>query len=199
MLKVQTTWRIQVAAPELHHGFTTQGQPWRLGHGLGHILGNSRTCGGRRLPPGASPSCRQLSDECMDVAAGEAEAINRQTLRSKGGANRARNRPGRPAWADRPRPVLAWFGPVSLPDASRSVVDLLPYACGPLTSSSPWFRQSSLSCKLQHLLSRSLEFSGFMLRSLGPLESCSWGVLTCVGLHDLLLKCLMNLSRKSPL
>jgi hypothetical protein len=70
----------------------------------------------------------------------EAEAINRQAPRSKGGANRARNRPGRPAWADRPRPVSAWFGPVSLPDASQSIVDLLPYACGPLTSSSPRFK-----------------------------------------------------------
>jgi hypothetical protein len=66
MLKVQTTWRNQVAAPELHHGFTTQGQPWRLGHGLSHLLGNSRTRGGRRLPPGASPSSRRLSDEWMD-------------------------------------------------------------------------------------------------------------------------------------
>jgi hypothetical protein len=129
----------------------------------------------------------------------EAEAINRRAPRSKGGADRAQNRPGRSAWADRSRPVSAWFGPVSLPDASRSIVDLFPYACGPLTSSSPWFRQSSLSRKLQHLLSRSLEFSDFMLRSLGPLESCSCGVLTCVEVHDLLLKCLMNLSRKSPL
>jgi hypothetical protein len=66
MLKVQTTWQIQVTAPELHHGFTTQGQPWWLGHGLGHLLGNSRTCGGRRLPLGASPSCRRLSDDWMD-------------------------------------------------------------------------------------------------------------------------------------
>jgi hypothetical protein len=103
----------------------------------------------------------------------EAEAINRQAPRSKGDANRARNRPGRPAWADRPRPVSVRFGPVSLPDASRSIFDLLPYACRPLTSSSPRFRQSSLSRELQHLLSRSLEFFGFMLRSLGPLESCS--------------------------
>jgi hypothetical protein len=103
-----------------------------------------------------------------------AEAINRRAPRSKRGANWARNRPGRPAWAGQPGPtVSAGFGPVSLPNASRSIVDLLPYACGPLTSSSPRFRQSSLLCKLQHLLSRSLEFSGFMLQSLGPLESCS--------------------------
>jgi hypothetical protein len=58
----------------------------------------------------------------------------------KGGANRAQNRPGRLAWADRPRPVLARFGPVSLPDDSRSIADLLPSACGPLTLSSPRFR-----------------------------------------------------------
>jgi hypothetical protein len=61
---------IQVASPELHHGFTTQGQPWLIGHGLSHLLGNSRTCGGRRLPPSASPSSRRLSDEWMDVAVG---------------------------------------------------------------------------------------------------------------------------------
>jgi hypothetical protein len=57
---------IKTWASELHHGFTTQGQPWRLGHGLGHLPGNSRTCDGRRLPPAASPLYRQLSDEWMD-------------------------------------------------------------------------------------------------------------------------------------
>jgi hypothetical protein len=130
---------IKACAPELHHGFTTQGQPWELGHDLGHLLGNSRTCGGHQLPPGASPSCQRLSDEWMWRPA-EAEAIYRGAPRSKGVANRARNRPGWPAWAYRPRPVSAWFGPVSLPDASRSIVDLLPSACGPLMSSSPRFR-----------------------------------------------------------
>jgi hypothetical protein len=188
------SWRIQGTAPELHHGFTTQGQPWRLGSSLSHLLGNLRTCGGRRLPPSASP---RVSGSLMNGwmwRPAEAEAINGWAPRSKG----ARTGPGT-GQASRPRPVSARFGPVSLPDASRSIVDLLPYACGPLTSSSQWFRQSSLLHKLQHLLYRSLEFSGFMLRSLGPLESCSWGVLTCVGIHDLLLKCLMNLSQKSPL
>jgi hypothetical protein len=37
----------------------------------------------------------------------EAEEINRRAPRAKGGANWARNRLGRPAWADRLRPVLA--------------------------------------------------------------------------------------------
>jgi hypothetical protein len=87
----------------------------------------------------------------------EAEAINRQAPKAKGGRE----------------PGSARFGPVSLPDASRSIVDLLPYACGPLMSSSPRFGQSSLSRKLQHLLSRSLEFHSFMLRFLDPLDSCS--------------------------
>jgi hypothetical protein len=57
---------IKTWASELHHGFTSQGQPWRLGHGLGHLLGNSRTCDDRRLPPGASPSCQRLSNDWMN-------------------------------------------------------------------------------------------------------------------------------------
>jgi hypothetical protein len=61
---------IKAWAPELHYGFTMHGEPWRLGHGLGPLLGNSRTCGGYQPPPGASTSCRQLCDEWMDVAAG---------------------------------------------------------------------------------------------------------------------------------
>jgi hypothetical protein len=83
----------------------------------------------------------------------EAEAINRQAPRAKGCCEPSPKQLGRPAWAERPRPILARFGPVSLPDASRSIVDLLSYACGPLMSSSPRFRQISLSHKLQHLLS----------------------------------------------
>jgi hypothetical protein len=65
--------------------------------------------------------------------------------------------------ADRPGP--AGSGPFSLPDAYRSIVDLLSSACGPLTSSFPRFRWSSLSCKLQHLPFRSPEFCAFMLWS----------------------------------
>jgi hypothetical protein len=38
------------------------------------------------------------------------------------------------------RPAQTHFSPVSLPDASWSIADLLPPACGPLTSSSPRFR-----------------------------------------------------------
>jgi hypothetical protein len=128
----------------------------------------------------------------------EAEAIYRETPRSNGVMNRARNRQGQAAWTDRPRPVSARFGPVSLPDASRSIVDLLPSTCGPLTSSSPRFRKSSLSRKLQHLLFSSLEFYGFMLWSLGHLESCSSCILTCAELHDLLIYCSLNFPGSAP-
>jgi hypothetical protein len=68
----------------------------------------------------------------------EAEAINRRAPRSKGG--RIGPGTGQVVW---PGPIDPGpFRPgslVSLPDASRSIVDLLPYECGPLTSSSPWF------------------------------------------------------------
>jgi hypothetical protein len=45
----------------------------------------------------------------------------------------------------------------------------------------------------------SLKTCTLTLRSSGHLESCSSRVFTCDGIHDLLLKCLMNLSRKSLL
>jgi hypothetical protein len=48
--------------PWLHHaGPTMMARAWTK-----PLLGNSRTCGGRWLPLGASPLCRQLSDEWMD-------------------------------------------------------------------------------------------------------------------------------------
>jgi hypothetical protein len=62
----------------------------------------------------------------------EAVEIYRRAPRSKGVVNRHEKVLGRPAWAR--------FSPGSLPDASRSIVDLLPYACEPLASSSPQFR-----------------------------------------------------------
>jgi hypothetical protein len=67
----------------------------------------------------------------------EAEAINRRAPRAKGGREPSSEQ-ARPAGLG--RPTQAHVGPVSLPDASRSIVDLLPYTCGPLTLSSPRFR-----------------------------------------------------------
>jgi hypothetical protein len=66
----------------------------------------------------------------------------------KGGAELGSNRVCRLVWAP-----------------SHSIVDLHPSTCGPLTSSSPRFREGYLSRKFMHLLFRPLEFYGFMLWS----------------------------------
>jgi hypothetical protein len=121
--------------------------------------------------------------------------------RSKGVSNQARNGLGRSAQA-------RWPGsaPVSSPVASHVIPYLCALACGPLmsfcgplTSFPSRLRLESLLSKLHCFLVKSLKICTLTLRSSGHLESCSSRVLTLVGLHDLLPKCLMNLSRKSPL
>jgi hypothetical protein len=131
----------------------------------------------------------------------EAETIYRQAPRAKGGREPGPEwagpvGPGRPAQAGRPRPISA---PVSSPVASRVIPYLCALACGSLTSFPSRLRLESLLSKLRRFLVESLKTCMLTLRSSGHLESCSSRVLTCDGLHDLLLKCLMNLSRKSPL
>jgi hypothetical protein len=107
-------------------------------------------------------------------------------------------------WAGRPRsagPGPFWPGsaPISSPVASRAIPYLCALACGPLTPFPSQLRLESLLSKLRCFLVESLKICTLTLRSLGHLESCSSRVLTLVELHDLLPKCLMNLSRKSPL
>jgi hypothetical protein len=105
--------------------------------------------------------------------------------RSKGAPNRARNGLS----------SATAFVPV----ASRAIPYLCALACGPLTSFPLRLRLESLPSKPHCFLVESLKICMLTLRSLGHLESCSSCVLTLVGLHDLLPKCLMNLSRKSYL
>jgi hypothetical protein len=107
-------------------------------------------------------------------------------------------------WADPnrptgPGPFWAGSGPSSSPVASCMIPYLCALACGPLTSFPSWLRLESLLCRLHRFLVESLKTFMLTLRSSGYLESCSSHVLTLVGLHDLLPKCLVNLSRKSPL
>jgi hypothetical protein len=129
----------------------------------------------------------------------EAEAINRRTPRAKGVPNRARSGLRRSAQAGRPRPVSAQFGPGFSLVASRVIPYLCALACGPLTSFPSRLRLKSLLRKLCCFLVESLKTCILTLRCLGHLETCSSCVLTLVGLHDLLPKCLVNLSRKSLL
>jgi hypothetical protein len=119
------------------------------------------------------------------------------------GQKGARTGPG-VGWAGWPKPAeLGPFRPgsasVSSPVASRVIPYLCALACGPLTPFPSRFKLESLPCKLRYFLVESLKTCTLTLWSLGHLESCSSRVLTCDGLHDLLLKCLMKLSRKSPL
>jgi hypothetical protein len=107
-------------------------------------------------------------------------------------------------WADPnrtngPGPFWAGSGPCSSPVASCMIPYLCGLACGPLTSFPSRLRLESLPCKLHCFLVESLKTCTLTLRSSGHLESCSSRVLTLVGPHDLLPKCLVNLSRKSPL
>jgi hypothetical protein len=125
----------------------------------------------------------------------EAEVINRQAPRAKGGAE-----PG-PEWASPvgPGPFRPGSAPVSSPVASCMIPYLCALACGPLTSFPSWLRLESLLCKLHCFLVESLKTCTLTLQSSGHLESCSSRVLTLVGLHDLPPRYLVNLSRKSPL
>jgi hypothetical protein len=121
--------------------------------------------------------------------------INRQAPWAKGGT-----KPG-PEWAGpvAPGPFRPGSAPVSSPIASCMIPYLCALACGPLTSFPSWLRFESLLCKLRYFLVGSLKTCTLTLRSSGHLELWSSRVLTLVGLHDLLPKCLVNLSRKSPL
>jgi hypothetical protein len=128
-----------------------------------------------------------------------ADAINRRTPRAKGRRTEPKTHwadPNRPAG---PGPFWAGSGPSSSPIASRVIPYLCALACGPLMSFPSRLRLESLLCKLRCFLVESLKTCTLTLRSSGHLESCSLRVLTLVGLHDLLPKCLVNLSRKSPL
>jgi hypothetical protein len=129
----------------------------------------------------------------------EVEAINRQAPRAKGGVEPGSEwagpvGPGRSAQAHfglvrprfPPRLLLAWF------------LICVHLHVG-LWRRSSRLRLESLQCKLCCFLVESLKTCMLMLRSSCHLESCSSCVLTLVGLHDLLPKCLVNLSWKSPL
>jgi hypothetical protein len=160
--------------------------------GLGHLLDDFEDS---RQPSSLSPRFRRVPVDGWMWRPAETETIYRQAPRTKRGRE-----PG-PEWAGPagPGPFRPGSAPVCSPVASRVIPYLCALACRPLTSLPSRFRLESLPCKLRYFLVESLKTCTLTLRSSGHLESCSSRVLTCDGLHDLLLKCLVNLSRKSTL
>jgi hypothetical protein len=75
----------------------------------------------------------------------EAEAIYRETPRSKGIANRARKPLGRSDWVGRPRPFLGQFGPIFVLAGHLGILDIAPLMCVILWSSSPRSRYGVFS------------------------------------------------------
>jgi hypothetical protein len=168
--------------------------------GLGHLLDDFEDS--RR--PAASSGCFSFVSAAlwwMDGCGGWQR--QRQFIEERLCQRGRRTGPGTdqagPLRPTRPGPFRPGSAPVSSPVASRVIPYLCALACGPLTLFPSRLRLESLLCKLHCFLVESLKTCTLTLRSSGHLESCSSRVLTLVGLHDPLPKCLVNLSRKSPL
>jgi hypothetical protein len=160
--------------------------------GLGYLLDDFEDS---RRPSWLSPRFRRVPVDGWMWRSAEAETIYRQAPRAK----REREPGPECAGPAGPGPFRPGSALVSSPVASRVTPYLCALACGPLTSFPSRFRLESLPCKLCCFPIESLKTCTLTLRSSGHLESCSPRVLTCDGLCDLLLKCLVNLSQKSPL
>jgi hypothetical protein len=124
--------------------------------------------------------------------------IARVESRSIGGLTGPRNGLGRPAWADRPRPISAQSATSFARRWFPSLLDPSPFCMWALvvSFSLSWtkllvLQDSTLFC----LGPRSLSSS--RVWSLGFLESCLLHCMTCTGLQGLVTRCLMNLSWKS--
>jgi hypothetical protein len=99
------------------------------------------------------------------------------------------------------RPAEALLGPVRgllrsalVPESSR----LFPLLhVGPCRLFLSELDDASCLTRFDTFLARSSEFVIFSGLVPGLLESCSFHCLTCTGLQGLVMRCLMNLSRKS--
>jgi hypothetical protein len=101
---------------------------------------------------------------------------------------------GRPAWAHF-GPVRGLLRPVLLPESSifSSLLHVSP--CRQFLSE---LDEAPCLARFSTFLARSSRsLSSSQAWSLGFLESCSLHCLTCTGLQGLVMRCLMNLSRKS--
>jgi hypothetical protein len=113
-------------------------------------------------PPGANGSfpCkwRRLQDFRVENPSGA----------RKGGPNRPRSGPGRPAWADRPRPTSAQSGRPFAPVGPHAFMHFAPFTCTILkmSSSRPRWRFS-----LHEVRSFTLQSPGVFLRSTSVLAT----------------------------
>jgi hypothetical protein len=127
------------------------------------------------------------------VAPGLGAINSRMAARSKGGLTGPRNGLGRPAWAHFD-PANGLLCLVSVPESSRVFPDLHVGPCRQFL-----FRLDEAPClaRFNSFLMGSSEFVIFSGLVLGLSESCLLHCLTCAELSDLVMRCLMNLSRKS--
>jgi hypothetical protein len=115
-------------------------------------------------PPGAngSPSCewRCLQDFRVEDPSG--------ARKGEGGRTDPQSGPGRPAWADRPRPIPARFGRPFAPVGPQVIIHFAPSICMILTmlSSRPRWRFS-----VHEVRSFTLQSPGVFLRSTSVLAT----------------------------
>jgi hypothetical protein len=86
----------------------------------------------------------------------------------KGGRTDPRSGPGRPAWADRPRPIPARFGRPVAPVGPRVIMYFAPSICIILTMSSS---RSRWRFSVHEVRSFTLQSSGMFLRSTSVLAT----------------------------
>jgi hypothetical protein len=123
--------------------------------------------------------------------------IAREAPRSKG-ADWASKRAGtagliQPVWAHFV-PVRGLLCPTLVLESSRSFPLLHVGPCRQFLSE---LDEAPCLARFDTFLARSSEFVIFLGCVPGLLESCSLHCLTCTGLQGLVMRCLMNLSRKS--
>jgi hypothetical protein len=119
--------------------------------------------------------------------------IAREAPRSKGGRLGLET-----CWADRPGPISAQFVASFARCCFPSLLDPSPFCMWALVVSfSPNWTKPLISQDSALFWLGPRSFPSSRVGSLGFLESCSLHCLTCTGLQGLIMRCLMNLSRKS--
>jgi hypothetical protein len=127
----------------------------------GHLPPFSLACGwplgANGSPPANGGTSRTLGLKILQV-------------QGKGGRTDPRSGPGRPDWADRPRPIPTWFGRPFAPVGPQVIMHFAPSICMILTMSSsrPRWRFS-----VHEVRSFTLQSSGMFL--------CNTSVLATIG------------------